>query len=110
MLPMRFAGRQSTLFGLLCVLFLLAICLAVALPRFCRGINYSDEGFLAYSAIRICEGQIPNRDSSACSLRFHFISWRVCSNCVGHRFSAFEFSAYSCTSPFACSPILSPIR
>src|SRR5436189_6339493 len=62
MSAMRFAGRTSTLSGLLWVLLLLAICLAVGLPRFCRGIDYSDEGFLAYSAIRVSEGEIPNRD------------------------------------------------
>ena len=45
---------------LLCVLILVIICLAVGLPRYRLGIDFMDEGFLAYGAVRVIEGQVPN--------------------------------------------------
>jgi Dolichyl-phosphate-mannose-protein mannosyltransferase len=52
----------ARLAGLLCPLFLILICLAISLPRYRAGIDWSDEGFLAYGAVRVMEGQVPNRD------------------------------------------------
>ncbi|MDD5233872.1 MAG: glycosyltransferase family 39 protein [Syntrophales bacterium] len=47
---------------LLSVLSLIVICLAIGLPRYLLCIDFKDEGFLAYGAVRVLEGQIPNLD------------------------------------------------
>ncbi len=44
------------------MLFLAALGLAVAWPRFRCGMDMADEGFLAYGAERVLQGQIPHRD------------------------------------------------
>jgi hypothetical protein len=44
------------------IIFLLVLGLALGWPRFRSGIDLRDEGFLAYGAERVLEGQIPNRD------------------------------------------------
>ncbi len=49
-------------FDIVCCLAIIILGLAIALPRFCNGIDLGDEGFLAYGAVRVMEGQIPNRD------------------------------------------------
>ncbi len=49
-------------FDIVCCLAITILGLAIALPRFCNGIDLGDEGFLAYGAVRVMEGQIPNRD------------------------------------------------
>lgn len=41
---------------------LLVIGLAIALPRFRCGVDFADEGFLAYGAVRVSAGEMPNRD------------------------------------------------
>src|SRR6266446_3688126 len=45
-----------------CILLLISVCLAIGLPRYRVGIDWADEGFLAYGAVRVMEGQVPNRD------------------------------------------------
>src|SRR6266446_5337323 len=35
---------------------------AIGLPRYRAGIDWQDEGLLAYGAVRVMEGQVPNRD------------------------------------------------
>jgi 4-amino-4-deoxy-L-arabinose transferase-like glycosyltransferase len=45
-----------------CIVLLIALGLGVGLPRYRFGIDYSDEGCLAYGAVRVMEGQMPNRD------------------------------------------------
>jgi len=47
---------------LFCVVLLVAVCLLIALPRYRCGIDFTDEGLLAYGAVRVTEGQVPNRD------------------------------------------------
>ena len=45
-----------------CCLALVACCLAFGLPRYLVGIDPGDEGFLAYGAVRVLHGEMPNRD------------------------------------------------
>jgi hypothetical protein len=45
-----------------CCLALIGCCLAVGLPRYLVGIDPGDEGFLAYGALRVLHGEMPNRD------------------------------------------------
>src|SRR5437762_13542806 len=42
--------------------FLLSSALAIAYPRWRAGIDWRDEGLLAYGAVRVAGGQIPHRD------------------------------------------------
>lgn len=46
----------------LCILLLLALCLSIGLTLYRSGIDFADEGFLAYGAVRAMHGQVPNRD------------------------------------------------
>ncbi len=45
-----------------CCLLIIAIGLAIGLPRYLVNIDFADEGLLAYGAVRVMEGQIPYRD------------------------------------------------
>jgi hypothetical protein len=54
--------RRHIAGDLLCVGVLISLCLFVGLPRFRSGIDLMDEGSLAYGAVRVMEGQVPNRD------------------------------------------------
>lgn len=45
-----------------CCAVVIIFCLMLALPRYRNGIDLSDEGFLAYGAVRVLNGEIPNRD------------------------------------------------
>jgi hypothetical protein len=45
-----------------CCAAVIAFGLILALPRYCNNIDLGDEGFLAYSAVRVMDGQMPNRD------------------------------------------------
>jgi len=47
--------------GIFCAVIII-LCLALGLPRYRLEIDLGDEGFLAYSAVRVMEGQVPNRD------------------------------------------------
>lgn len=53
---------QARLADVLCPLLLILICLAIGLPRYHAGIDWRDEGFLAYGAVRVMRGDVPNRD------------------------------------------------
>jgi hypothetical protein len=55
-------SSASVIADLLAVVVLISVCLFIALPRWRCGIDWGDEGFLAYGAVRVMEGQIPNRD------------------------------------------------
>jgi hypothetical protein len=46
----------------ICYIAVVTFSLILALPRYHNGIDLRDEGFLAYSAVRVLDGQIPNRD------------------------------------------------
>lgn len=47
---------------LVCVGLLLGFALAIAWPRWNRNIDWGDEGFLAYGAVRVMHGELPHRD------------------------------------------------
>ena len=61
---------------LTCIALIIGLGLAVALPRYRTGIDWGDEGFLAYGAVRVMEGQTPNRDfvSLQPPLSFYFVA------------------------------------
>jgi len=44
------------------IIILLALGLLVSLSRYRAGIDFADEGFLAYGAVRVMQGQIPHLD------------------------------------------------
>ncbi len=56
------AIKTTLILDLVCVFALVGICLVIALPRYRAGIDWGDEGFLAYSAVRVLDGQLPHRD------------------------------------------------
>lgn len=58
----QFAMSRPRFVDLVCIAVLTTAFLAIALPRFRSGIDWGDEGFLAYGAVRVMEGQMPNRD------------------------------------------------
>lgn len=47
---------------LLCAALLLSFALAIACPRWRAGIDWRDEGLLAYGAVRVMHGEVPHRD------------------------------------------------
>ena len=47
---------------IICCLVIVAVGLAIGLPRYLNGIDLGDEGALAYGAERVLQGQIPHRD------------------------------------------------
>jgi hypothetical protein len=53
---------RALIVDLACVIALIALCLAIGLPRYRAGMNWADEGFLACGAVRVIDGQVPNRD------------------------------------------------
>jgi hypothetical protein len=54
--------KSSRLFRLLCAALLLSFALAIAYPRWRAGIDWRDEGLLAYGAVRVMQGEVPHRD------------------------------------------------
>src|SRR5512143_2647182 len=56
MIMKRFTG------DLVCCVVIVIICLTWGLPRYCCSIDLRDEGFVAYGAVRVMEGQVPNLD------------------------------------------------
>jgi hypothetical protein len=63
-----FASMQTSLIkfvrltDLLCGALLLSFTLAIAYPRWRAGIDWGDEGLLAYGAVRVMHGEVPHRD------------------------------------------------
>lgn len=53
---------RSFIVDLVCVTLLLGFCLTIAWPRWRAGIDFGDEGFLAYGAVRVLGGELPHRD------------------------------------------------
>jgi hypothetical protein len=54
--------KPQWLGDVLCIFLLMAICLPIGLWRYRWGMDFTDEGVLAYGAERVMEGQVPHRD------------------------------------------------
>src|SRR2546428_13471253 len=54
--------KSARLPDLLCAALLLALSVAIAYPRWRAGIDWRDEGLLAYGAVRVMHGEVPQRD------------------------------------------------
>jgi hypothetical protein len=52
----------ARLLDLLCAALLLLFALIIAYPRWRAGIDWRDEGLLAYGAVRVMNGEVPQRD------------------------------------------------
>ena len=61
-LPPYILRPKRAFADVLCIAILITLCVAIGWPRFRTGIDLGDEGCLAYGAVRVLEGQIPNRD------------------------------------------------
>lgn len=53
---------SSSVRGIFCYIAVIVFGLILAVPRYRNGINIRDEGFLAYGAVRVLDGEVPNRD------------------------------------------------
>ena len=54
--------NAARLLDLLCAVLLLSFALSIAYPRWRAGIDWRDEGLLAYGAVRVIHGDVPQRD------------------------------------------------
>src|SRR5262249_8132481 len=54
--------KSTRLRDLLCATLLLSFALAIAYPRWRAGMDWRDEGLLAYGAVRVMHGEVPQRD------------------------------------------------
>jgi hypothetical protein len=54
--------KSARLPDCVCALLLVSFALAIAYPRWRAGIDWRDEGLLAYGSVRVLHGQIPHRD------------------------------------------------
>jgi hypothetical protein len=54
--------KSARFVDVLCALLLLSFALGIAYPRWRAGIDWRDEGLLAYGAVRVAQGDIPQRD------------------------------------------------
>src|SRR5437763_4253125 len=60
---MQISKTNVTRFSdLICPAILLLIAIAIAYPRWRAGVDWRDEGLLAYGAERVVHGEIPHRD------------------------------------------------
>jgi hypothetical protein len=59
---MQASEIKARLADLWCVALLLSLSLAIAYPRWRAGIDWRDEGLLAYGAVRVTQGEVPHRD------------------------------------------------
>lgn len=55
-------NKRTLLYDAGSIALLLVLCLTVAWPRWRAQIEWGDEGFLAYSAVRVLHGEVPHRD------------------------------------------------
>jgi hypothetical protein len=53
---------SARLRDLLCAALLLSFALTIAYPRWRAGMDWRDEGLLAYGAVRVMHGDVPQRD------------------------------------------------
>ena len=61
--PMQISKTSVSRFSdFICPAILLLIAIAIAYPRWRAGIDWRDEGLLAYGAERVVHGEIPHRD------------------------------------------------
>ena len=72
--PLTFNGEQAiavinrrlmmkrSIGDVACCAVIIVLCLYAGLPRYRCRVDFRDEGFLAYGAVRVMEGQVPNRD------------------------------------------------
>jgi hypothetical protein len=62
--------------GIFCYIAVIVFGLILAVPRYHNGIDLNDEGFLAYGAVRVLDGEVPNRDfvSSQPPLSFYVVA------------------------------------
>src|ERR1043166_244489 len=54
--------KSARVHDLLCAVLLLAFAFAIAYPRWRAGMDWRDEGLLAYGAVRVMQGDVPQRD------------------------------------------------
>ena len=54
--------KSARITDLLCAALLVSFALAIAYPRWRAGIDWRDEGLLAYGAVRVMHGEVPHRD------------------------------------------------
>jgi hypothetical protein len=54
--------KSAQLRDLLCATLLVSFALAIAYPRWRAGMDWRDEGLLAYGAVRVMHGEVPQRD------------------------------------------------
>jgi len=54
--------KSAWIRDLLCVALLLSFAATIAYPRWRAGIDWRDEGLLAYGAVRVAGGEVPHRD------------------------------------------------
>ena len=72
------AKQQKALVSkLIFAVILLCFALIIAVPRYKAGIDVGDEGFLAYGAERVLDGQVPNRDFVSLQPPFSFYTTAV---------------------------------
>jgi hypothetical protein len=54
--------KRARLADLLAMALLLSFALVIAYPRWRAGMDWRDEGLLAYGAVRVADGEVPHRD------------------------------------------------
>jgi len=85
-----------------CCAVIITLCLALGLPRYRFEIDLGDEGFLAYGAVRVMEGQVPNRDFVSLQPPLSFYT-------VAAMFKLFGTSLVSLRAMGLCIYVLIPV-